>query len=108
MNMTLAVALAVLAVLLNATRDVPPDARTAGQMWAAVRTHGWWAVAEGLGGLIKMLALAAWGLAVLTLDAASKVGYGAGIALAAICLHIKTLTAPTWTTVVYCTPEARA
>lgn len=38
MNITLALALAVIAALLNATRDVPPNARTAAQIWDTART----------------------------------------------------------------------
>ena len=88
MTVPLALVLSVLTLTLCASPHASPDARTAGQMWAAVRARGWWAPLLGLGGVVVTFALVTGCMAILALAVAAKVLDGARVVAGAVGWHL--------------------
>lgn len=88
MTAPLALALVALALTLCASPQASPEARTAGQMWAAIRARGWWAPLLGLGGAVVTFALVAGCMAILALAVAAKALDGARVVAGAVGWHI--------------------
>lgn len=88
MNITLAVTLTVLAVLLNATRDVPPNARTARQIWDTARGKGWRGALIGVGMVAVALGIAFGCLLILALFLVVRLLEGARVVAGAVGWHL--------------------
>jgi hypothetical protein len=80
----LAIAATVLMLVLSATREPTPEARTPAELWAAVKPLGWKAGLIGGWRLITLLALIAGCLSILTLNVTQHVLHGATLAAVVI------------------------
>lgn len=79
-------------LVMGASRDASADARTPGELLAALKATGWRTVLYAAGGLVVVAALVAGSASGLALNVAAKAVYGVAMVLAAFAWHLRGLT----------------